>query len=94
METPPRYLPDHAIAFSDATPGWCPRLKESVRRRVRKSSQKEPPVAADADLLQMKRGLLRGSNRRRKTFLAKTLMPVGIGCKADHRKSLWRIATR
>jgi hypothetical protein len=53
METPPRYLPDHASAFSDATPGWCPRLKEGVRRRVRKSGQKEPPVAADAGLLQI-----------------------------------------
>ena len=42
-----------ASAFSDATPDECSRLQEGVRRRVRKSRQKEAAGAADAGLMQI-----------------------------------------
>jgi hypothetical protein len=43
----------YASAFSDTTPGGVLKAARSVRRRVRKSRQKEAAGAADAGFMQI-----------------------------------------
>ncbi len=79
-----------ASAFSDATLGECSGLKEGVRRRVRKSRQKEAAGAVDAVLMQIEwseRGLLKLSGCSMSVAEEPTRMDQGEACLK--RNLLW-----